>query len=285
MRTGEIFSWMFCSRFGGSGRILPLRLCVVLFTFFAFLPLTGCGLQGYGALRSEVRKPVSYFVKPGDSIGRISDRTGVSVQTLMLLNGVEDPQDIHVGQRIIVGYQNYERSGTGRGSHVEGTVELVRYNQSNPQGRIAWPVRRGKVVSVFGPRWSSFHDGIDIADPEGTPVFAAHSGVVAYSGSGLSGYGRLVVIQGDDRFVTVYAHNSRILVDRGDRVRRGDPISEVGDTGHATGPHLHFEVRMRDRQGRYVALDPLPLLSGEKGQRTRYRVNESLSGLLAWLKN
>ena len=152
-------------------------------------------------------------------------------------------------------------------------------------GELLWPVSTGHVVSGFGPRSGTFHDGIDVSCPEGTPVYAAHAGTVIYAGDKISGYGNLLVVRHDTGLTTIYAHNSELLVESGDRIKRGQNISEVGSTGHASGPHLHFEVRMRDSQGRYVAVDPLPLLTGEPDARLRYRVNETLTPILSRLFN
>jgi murein DD-endopeptidase MepM/ murein hydrolase activator NlpD len=86
------------------------------------------------------------------------------------------------------------------------------------------------------------HDGIDIAAPEGTPVLAAAAGSVIYAGE-QAGYGAIVILKHEGGLVTLYAHNARLLVNEGDRVRRGEAIARVGQTGKTTGPHLHFEVR------------------------------------------
>lgn len=118
-----------------------------------------------------------------------------------------------------------------------------------------WPVR-GRVISEFGPRPNgSRNDGINIAVPEGTSVRAAENGVVAYAGNELRGYGNLVLIRHADGWVTAYAHNSELLVKRGDEVRRGDIIAKAGQTGSVTSPQLHFELRKGAQ-----AVDPMPHL-------------------------
>ncbi len=109
-----------------------------------------------------------------------------------------------------------------------------------------WPVE-GIVSSGFGRRWGRAHDGIDLAVAEGTPVRAACDGVVAYAGEKLRGYGRLVIVAHAPGLATVYAHNSRLLVREGERVARGGVLALSGQTGHATAPHVHFEVRQDDR--------------------------------------
>jgi murein DD-endopeptidase MepM/ murein hydrolase activator NlpD len=104
------------------------------------------------------------------------------------------------------------------------------------------------VTSQFGPRDGSFHDGIDISAPTGTPIRAVAEGEVIFSNA-LHGYGKIVILRHRNGLVTVYAHNSRNVVQEGDWVRRGQIVARVGQTGRASGPHLHFEVR-KDNQAR-----------------------------------
>lgn len=111
-----------------------------------------------------------------------------------------------------------------------------------------WPVR-GWVTSPFGNRTSpfsgilKFHEGLDIAAQTGTPVMAPADGVVVKAGFS-TGYGNMVEISHGYGIKTVFAHNSRLNVKAGQRVKRGDIISYVGDSGSSTGPHLHYEVRL-----------------------------------------
>lgn len=104
-----------------------------------------------------------------------------------------------------------------------------------------WPTK-GVLTSGFGWRWGRMHKGVDIAGPTGTPVVAAAEGVVVTAGWNSGGYGYLVEIQHPDGSLTLYGHNSRVLVQAGQRVTQGQQISEMGSTGYSTGPHLHFEV-------------------------------------------
>jgi murein DD-endopeptidase MepM/ murein hydrolase activator NlpD len=129
-------------------------------------------------------------------------------------------------------------------SHVRGYV-----------GALAFPVHGSLYTSPFGWRGKRFHEGTDFGAPEGTPIYAAHDGVVVLESRAHGNYGRIVVIQGE-KFITVYGHNSRNRVSIGDSVTKGDHIADVGETGRATGPHLHFETRILDPQGRYSAVDP-----------------------------
>jgi lipoprotein NlpD len=94
-----------------------------------------------------------------------------------------------------------------------------------------------------------------MAAPIGTPVLAAAPGSVIYAGDQVRGYGNMVVLKHADGLVTVYAHNSVLLVQAGETVALGQEVARVGDTGRSTGPHLHFEVRRRD-----IPQDPLQFL-------------------------
>jgi murein DD-endopeptidase MepM/ murein hydrolase activator NlpD len=113
-----------------------------------------------------------------------------------------------------------------------------------------WPVD-GVVVSGFGMRWGRMHEGIDIAASSGTPIRAAAGGTIIHAGW-LGGYGNLVVVDHGNGLATAYAHASSILVAVGQQVSQGQTVSLVGSTGHSSGPHLHFEVRVNG-----VAVDPL----------------------------
>jgi murein DD-endopeptidase MepM/ murein hydrolase activator NlpD len=119
-------------------------------------------------------------------------------------------------------------------------------------GGLIWPVN-GPITSGFGPRWGSFHEGIDIGAACGTPIHAAASGTVIYSGW-MDGYGNFVIIDHGNGLATAYGHQSAIYVSGGS-VSQGQTIGAVGSTGHSTGCHLHFEVRVNGNP-----VDPLGYL-------------------------
>jgi murein DD-endopeptidase MepM/ murein hydrolase activator NlpD len=120
-------------------------------------------------------------------------------------------------------------------------------------GRLSWPVS-GPVTSGFGMRWGHMHEGIDIGVGQGTPVHAAAAGTVIYAGW-MEGYGNLVVIDHGNGLSTAYAHNSSLASSVGQRVAGGQVVAYSGSTGHSTGPHVHFEVRVNG-----TAVDPLGYL-------------------------
>lgn len=138
-------------------------------------------------------------------------------------------------------------------------IDLHRQSQEEIQGLLndqrsllaakpeGWPTK-GWMTSLFGMRKSPFtgerkmHEGLDIAARTGTPIYATADGIVSQAETA-PGYGKLVVIEHGYGYKTYYAHNSKLLVKVGQRVRRGDKIAAVGNTGSSTGSHVHYEVR------------------------------------------
>jgi murein DD-endopeptidase MepM/ murein hydrolase activator NlpD len=127
------------------------------------------------------------------------------------------------------------------------------YSASPSSSGLVWPVS-GPVTSPFGMRWGRMHEGIDIGVPYGTAIHAAAAGRVIYCGWE-SGYGNLTVIDHGNGIATAYGHQSSIAVSCGQDVTQGQVIGYVGCTGHCTGPHLHFEVRVNG-----APVDPLGYL-------------------------
>ena len=122
-------------------------------------------------------------------------------------------------------------------------------------GRFRWPLK-GRIIRGFGKRPDGTrNEGINIAAPTGTQVHASEAGVVAYAGNELKGYGNLILVRHDDGFVTAYAHADRMLVRRGDNVRRGQVIARAGKTGTVKQPQLHFELRKGAKP-----INPIPYL-------------------------
>lgn len=124
-----------------------------------------------------------------------------------------------------------------------------------PVTKLRWPVR-GRIVAGYGARPDGTHnDGINLQVPQGTDVHAAEAGAVAYAGSELKGYGNLVLVRHDNGWITAYAHNSELLVKRGDRVKRGQIIAKAGRSGSVDQPQVHFELRQGSKP-----VDPTPYM-------------------------
>jgi murein DD-endopeptidase MepM/ murein hydrolase activator NlpD len=154
----------------------------------------------------------------------------------------------------IEGGQSYSIASGDLRSYVTVDTEKVL--------TLEWPVA-GKLTdgfggrhNPFGKRVSEFHSGQDIAAPKGTAVTACADGTITFAGW-MHGYGDVVIIAHKDGVSTRYGHLSRILVSAGQTISGGEEISEVGSTGRATGPYLHFEVRLSDEP-----VDPLKYLPG-----------------------
>ncbi|MFB9237368.1 M23 family metallopeptidase [Plantactinospora siamensis] len=128
-----------------------------------------------------------------------------------------------------------------------------------PKPRPAWvsPMPGAEVTSCFGDRGGVLHAGIDLAEPEGTPIHAAGAGIVVNAGADFSGYGNSVVIDHGNGYLTHYAHQSRVAVSVGQKVKAGQVIGYEGATGDATGPHLHFEVHKGEL---WNQIDPAPFM-------------------------
>lgn len=125
---------------------------------------------------------------------------------------------------------------------------VIEDYRSLGKGRFLWPVPHFyRVSSHFGPRGRKHHDGIDIPAPRGTPIVAVDHGVVVYSDNGIRGYGNMILLAHGEDVFTVYAHNRKNLVSKGDKVVKGQVIGHVGNTGRSTGPHLHFEIRVKNK--------------------------------------
>lgn len=134
-------------------------------------------------------------------------------------------------------------STSGGGGHASYASGFRAFKVRTYKGLWLWPLRYGVVSSEYGKRWGRKHQGIDIAADVGDPVFASANGEVLFASDTLRGYGNVVILRHDQRTTTLYAHNSALLVRKGQRVRTGQKIALVGSTGRSTGPHVHFEIR------------------------------------------
>ncbi|MTI48593.1 MAG: M23 family metallopeptidase [Firmicutes bacterium] len=137
-----------------------------------------------------------------------------------------------------------EKSQTDLNVLIEDVEQRLDYLEAKPN----LEPTKGSITSPFGYRkdpftgGTDFHSGIDIANWYGTKVKAAGSGVVTFAGYNGS-YGYVIVVKHGYGYESIYAHNRKLLVKVGDRIKKGQVISEMGSTGRSTGPHLHFEVR------------------------------------------
>jgi len=177
-----------------------------------------------------------HIVEKGDTLWGIAKKFGITVEGLKGLNEVGNVRSLMVGSRLVVGRQG----GVAMTASAKKKKPVAK-EVSKKQYALLWPVS-GTVTARYGQRRGKPHDGIDIRAPSGTPVEAARGGEVVFSAKH-GGYGYLVVIQHDNGLVTVYAHNRENTVKKGQKVKVGQLIAKVGNSGKSTSPHLHFEVR------------------------------------------
>jgi len=231
-------------------------------------------------------RPGQYAVQSGDTLYSIAWRYGLDYRELADINRIGPPYKIHVGQTLkfvsepapdhalhqktsvrstgtgvaVIGggaasarsspsYSAMKRSASPVPNHNEKSAERP---PSAPPLVWVWPTD-GNVLGRFSDG-ARVNKGIDIGGKLGDSVHSTRSGVVVYAGSGLAGYGNLVIIKHDDVYLSAYAHNKTILVREGQTIKAGDKIAEIGSSGSAY-PKLHFEIR---RDGKPV--DPLQLL-------------------------
>lgn len=228
-------------------------LWVMFFTSVFFIH--GCARH-----RVEIAKPspserkgVYHVVEKHQTLYRICKTYGVDIKEAVSINRITDPSKIQVGQRIFI-------PGASKVLKVEIYLEDV-VEESTPQEKVVykkpnfiWPVE-GRLRDGFDDTEGKRHLGLDISSPAGTAIKASASGRVIYSGNTIRGYGNLILLRHSEEFVTVYAHNEVNLVEEGEWIEGGQVIGRVGQTGRATGPHLHFEIRRNNK-----AVDPLLFL-------------------------
>lgn len=202
----------------------------------------------------------TYVVRPGDTLYSIARQHSVTWQEIASWNGIADPSQLRVGRTLQVGAQGASPDTSSMGGTNVAQVQPVpvpgvqsrpldgavvsepdtpRQQARNDSGiNWAWPAQ-GKIISEYN---QALNKGIDIEGAVGDPVRAAADGTVVYAGSGLRGYGNLLIVRHNATFLSAYAHNSRLLVNEGDDVKRDQQIAELGQSD-APSPRLHFEIR------------------------------------------
>jgi lipoprotein NlpD len=204
-----------------------------------------------------------HVVQPGDTLYTIAWRHGVDHRLLATWNNLRNPDLIFVGQSIrLTAPPTAASTATARRSSASPPRPTARARALAPAPPVLppplwqWPTR-GPIVSAYGDG-RAIASGIGIGGSVGQPIEAAAAGRIVYTGSGLIGYGQLVIIKHNDTYLSAYGHLSGVLVVQGQDVRRGEKIAEMG-VGPQRQPRLHFEIR---RNG--VAVDPA-LLLGSRG--------------------
>lgn len=233
---------------------MPINIVWALF-FSVILLAQGCAKHRVVVDKtpSPRRTGVYHVVEKHQTLYRICKTYGVDIKEVASINRIKDHGRIQVGQKVFI-------PGANRVLKVEVYIEDV-VEETGHQEKVAykkvnfiWPVE-GKMSDVFDESESKRHTGIDLSTSAGTPIKASGPGKIIYSGNTIRGYGNLIILRHSEEFVTIYGHNEVNLVEEGDWVERGQVIGKVGQTGRATGPHLHFEIRKNNK-----SVDPLLFL-------------------------
>jgi lipoprotein NlpD len=250
MRTDEAMAMTRAARL----LALAAALCV----------LAGCGSShvvrraSHGPAPVAVSKPkygVTTTVQRGQNLYRIAADNGITLRDLAAWNGIAPPYTIYPGQRLRLypgGRGAQPRSSGGVASAPRPKPPAPR--PAPPRAPFAWQwPAEGSLLSRYEPGEPT-KQGVDIGGSQGAPVRAAADGVVVYSGSGLVGYGELVIVKHDEQWLSAYGHNRARLVSEGAVVKAGQQIAELGHSG-AARDMLHFEIRYNGKP-----VDPLDYL-------------------------
>ena len=257
------------------GMRMPRSLVIAI----ALVLLAGCGrshvtregghgrsARGHGPVRvSQPKYGATVVVRKGQTVYRIATENGITALDLALWNDIRPPYTIYPGQRLRL-YPDDKRRRTASRPPARPTAPPPATTTTRPTTATATPAPVPAASSV-GWRWPTeggvigtyasgdpTRQGIDIAGSGGQPVRAAADGVVVYSGSGLVGYGELVIVKHDDQWLSAYGHNRARLVNEGQIVKAGQQIAEMGRSG-ASRDMLHFEIRYNGKP-----VDPLRYL-------------------------
>ena len=204
--------------------------------------------------KARTSNQYEHTVKKGDTLYSIAWQHGLDYRVLGRWNGIKPPYLIHSGQKLVL-KPKQPHSGSRRSKSIPKSTRQTRTysksrrkksetkkrkNDKKQKTRWRWPVN-GRLISTFSARDPGRH-GIKIAGKPGQAVVAAASGRVVYAGSGLRGYGMLIIVKHDENFLSAYAHNRKLLVKEATKVRAGQRIAEMGQTG-TNRVMLHFEIR------------------------------------------
>ncbi len=212
---------------------------------------------------------VRHRVEAGQTLYRIAKTYSLTVDELMQANDIDDPRDLKVGEELLIPGSAEVKKVTAADSPEPEAPKRDPKDPAKPpekkvsirpavvvgraEGIFDWPLR-GVLYARFGKKGKEPHDGIDLSSPAGTPVKTAAPGSVLFAGE-QKGYGLIVIVEHENGFITLYAHNRDVRVKTGQKIREGQVVATVGDSGKTSGPHLHFEVRKNG-----APVDPLDYL-------------------------
>jgi murein DD-endopeptidase MepM/ murein hydrolase activator NlpD len=191
---------------------------------------------------------ITYKVAKNETLGAIANKFGVDASDILTANNLSEDAKLSSGQSLFIpgGAKIYYAPVQPKVAVNYNPIDVIKSILSPSTavaaaGKLLWPTVGHTITQYFS--WK--HKGLDIGNKMGTPVYAAESGTVIDAGWSTAGYGNKIDIDHGGGMVTRYGHASKLLVKKGDVVNKGDVIMLIGSTGHSTGPHLHFEVRIK----------------------------------------
>lgn len=180
-----------------------------------------------------------YTVKKGDTLAKISSTYKSDMDKILEFNGLASAGSLSIGQKLVLPDGKLPPPPPQARRVITTKVfSTPSPAAANTSTRLLWPTSARRITQYY----NYSHKGVDLAGPVGTPIYAADDGTVVTSSWNSGGYGYMILIDHGNGLYTRYGHSSKLLVQKGDTVSRGDVISLMGSTGRSTGPHLHFEV-------------------------------------------
>ena len=241
-------------------RLPHLALLIRAILLATALFAAGCGPAAYrwDATQADPEVDRVYEVKRGDTLFSIAWRYGLDYRELAKRNDIGAGYIIYPGQKIeltgIAGAPVAAAPTAARNSRNSSTPVNVSVSPAKemPRGKWLWPAS-GDVIAKFGDA-NATGKGVAIGGSDGDPIVASAAGRVVYAGSGLIGYGKIIIVKHSEEYLSAYGHNDTIYVREGEQVAQGDRIASMG-RGPGNKPLLHFEIRVNGN-----AVDPLQYL-------------------------
>ncbi len=186
---------------------------------------------------------VTHTIKRGDTLNAIASKYRAKGDDILEVNKLGDASELRIGAKVVVPDgipPPVPRTYSSYSSRIADIRDIFKPAQPIA-GKLNWPTTKKRITQYFRG-WR--HTGIDIGVQRGQPIYAADDGVITTSGWNTRGYGYYIIVDHGGGINTLYAHNDKNYVKKGERVKKGDIIAAIGSTGRSTGPHVHFEVRI-----------------------------------------
>ena len=238
-----------------------MNVSIRIFPLIIIILLSACGgvglySKGYYSGKSGLRQTAVHVVQPGETLYSIAFEYGQDYHEVARWNNIDQTYTIYPNQELkLIKPEGYRKTNPATETKVNkqpspGKTALKSQNSHKiPTGNMRisshklhwqWPAK-GPILSRFSAS-DPGHKGIAISGKSGSRIYAAEAGYVVYSGSGLRGYGKLIIIKHNETFLSAYAHNDRLRAKEGEKVKKGEHIADMGNTG-TNRVKLHFEIR------------------------------------------